>query len=542
MPDEMPPRPAPRAARPDDWFEDMAESSGLRFAYRDGGEARFYTMLEMYGGGPAMLDYDGDGDLDLFITGGGKLEGPPIRILGRSGALFRNDGNWRFTDVTRAAGLDAADLYTHGPSAADYDNDGRPDLYVAGYRGCRLYHNEGGGTFRDVTTAAGLACREWNIQGCWADYDRDGRLDLFMLNYSEYTPRHTDRCINDNDLRDVCGPTLYEGSPNRLWHHRDDGTFEEVTAEAGLVPRNRGLGIVALDFNGDGWIDFYVGNDAAENQLYYGGPHLPFREEGVLSGTALSSAGSREGTMGLDAGDFNGDGLPDLWWVNFAGQDNSLAQKLPDGDGFAAVGEMVGMMGVSRPWTAFGTGLVDFDHDGWLDIHVANGHVWYESRESPYLQPAQLFRNEEGERFVEISDRGGPYFSVPHAGRGAATGDLDDDGATDLVVVHQNEPVAVLRNRLPAAAWVRARLRGTRSNRDGIGAKLSLRTGGRTLTRWRAGGGSYCATNDPRILFPLDGDSPATITVTWPSGTVEVFGNLTTRQTHELIEGTGQTP
>ena len=531
----------PRPPRPDDWFEDVAERAGIRFAYRDGCEAGFYQMLEMYGGGVALFDYDRDGDVDVFLTGGGKLVGPPIQVLGRPSALFRNDGSWQFTEVTREAGLDDDGLYTHGASAGDFDRDGYPDLLVAGFGGLRLYHNQQDGSFADVTESSGLESDGWNILGAWADIDRDGWLDLYILVYSDWQPDHTRLCQNDNRRRDCCGPTLFDGNPDHLFRNRGDGTFEEISEQAGLLERNRGLGIVAVDLNDDDWIDLYVGNDAQENYLYLGGPKLPLRSDGVVAGVAFSASGEREGTMGVDVGDFDGDGLPDLWWCNFASQDNSLARRVGN-DAFYGVADVTGMVGRSRPWTGFGTGFGDFDSDGWLDIFIANGHVCYESLQSPSHQPAQLFRNEAGKRFVEISEQGGPYFSIPHAGRGGAIGDLDNDGAPDLVISRQNDPVAVLRNRLPAEHWVRVELRGTTSNPDAVGAKVTARYGERILVRWLRGGGGYASYFDPRILLPATDDAPVDVTVKWPSGKTERFNDLAQKQTHVLIEGEGQQP
>ena len=529
----------PRPPRADDWFEDATERSGVRFEYHDGGTGGFYTLLETVGGGATLFDYDGDGDLDLFLGGGGEMIGPPIVVHGRRCALYRNDGKLHFTDVTDEAGLGDDRLYTHGATAADFDRDGDPDLFVAGYRGCRLYRNEGNGRFTDITEAAGLRCPDWNVAGCWADFDRDGWLDLYVMTYADCVPDARERCLNDNGMRDVCAPSSYPGSRNRVFRNRRDGTFEDMTEQAGLVRKNKGLGVVAADFDDDGWIDVFIANDAEENQLYLGGPGFKFREEGTVSGVAFSANGEREGSMGCDVGDFDADGLPDLWYANFSSQDNSLCRRNA-GPGFFNVSDRTGMTGVSRPWVGFGTGFVDFDLDGWPDIAVSNGHVWYESRESPYFQPAQLFRNAEGKRFEDFSDRGGPYFSVPHAGRGFAAGDLDNDGAEDLVISRQNDPVVILRNRAAAGKpWVRVALRGTQSNPDAIGAKLWTEYRGRKLVRWVRGGGGFCAQFDSRVLFPADGPA-STVTVHWPSGATESFDNLAREKTHVLVEGTGR--
>ncbi len=542
LPHQLPRETVPRPAKPDDWFEDLTDRSGVHFAYRDGNEAAFYELLEQVGGGVAMFDYDRDGDVDLFFTGGGRLTGPPIQVHGLPSALFRNDGDWKFTDVTQQAGLGDAGPYTHGVTAGDFDRDGWPDLFVAGYRACRLYRNGQDGTFADVTQAAGLdVCQGWNITAAWTDIDRDGWLDLYVLTYAKCEPDHTRKGPNDQGLRDVLPPWLFPGDSDRLLRNRGDGTFEDITRAAGLVAGNRGLGVVTADVDEDGWQDIYVVNDIEENQLYMGGPELPFTNEAVLAGVAFSASGEREGSMGVDVGDFNGDGLADLWYTNYTNQDNSLLRNM-DRTGFLNVNDVTGVLGQSRLWVGFGTGFADFDHDGWLDLFVLNGHVAYDRLDSPYFQPAQLFRNDAGRRYVEITDQGGPYFSVPHAGRGAAVGDLDNDGAPDLVVVHQNDPVQLLRNRNAAKHWLSMELRGTKSNLDAIGAKVAARCGDRTLTRWVRGGGGYLSAFDPRVLLSLPDDSPVDVTITWPTGTTEVFSQLTPGQTHVVTEGQGQQP
>jgi enediyne biosynthesis protein E4 len=529
---------------PDDWFEDLAGRAGVSFAYHDGSEAGFYQLLESVGGGVAIFDYDGDGAADLFFTGGGSFSGPPVEAHGRAGALFRNHGGWRFTDATAPAGLHDASLYTHGVSIGDFNSDGFADVFVAGYGGCRLFQNQGDGGFLDVTAAAGFDCPLWNVVGAWADLDRDGHLDLYLVTYADCPLDHRRTCLNDRSLRDVCGPTLFPGLPDSVWRNRGDGRFEDITQEFGVVPQNRGLGVVAADVDENGWIDLFVVNDVQENQLYLNDGHLPLREEAALAGVAVSSSGEREGSMGVDVGDFNGDGRPDLWYLNYANQDNSLMQNVGNG-GFIPAAPLTGLLGVSRPWVGFGTALADFDGDGWQDLVVANGHVAYDRRDGPYFQPPQLFHNQRGQRFVESTALGGPYFSIPRAGRGAAVGDLDGDGALDLVMVHQNEDAALLRNRRPVPHWVSVRLRGVTSNRDAVGAKVEVKFEDQlladwVLADWVRGGGGYLSHRDSRILIPRPDDAPVEVRVKWPSGAWEVFSDLEQGQTHDLLEGMGR--
>lgn len=539
LPHEQSRETAERPFREGDWFENVTAKSGVDFAYRDGNEQGFYLLLESVGGGCALFDYDRDGDVDLFITGGGQLSGPPIKVTGLPCALYRNDGNWSFTNVTKEVGLADDRLYTHGCTVGDFNNDGWPDVFVAGYRGCRLYRNDAGQTFTDVTTESGLKCDRWNVQGAWADFDRDGLLDLYVATYADWDAQRQPHCPNDKGVRDVCGPSQFPGAADYLFRNLGNGRFEDVSSKAGLTELERGMGVVATDLNGDGFLDFYVVNDAQENRLYINRGTLPWSEEGSLQGVAFSLTGEREGSMGVDAGDYNGDGLPDLWYTNFTNQDNSLLQNTGR-DGFVSTSLTTGLVGVSRQWVGFGTGLVDFNNDGWLDLFVCNGHVTYESGEAPYFQPAQLFKNEQGKKYVDVTQQGGAYFSVPHAGRGAAVGDLDNDGLLDLVVVHQNDRVALLRNRLPPQPWLRLTLVGTKSPHDPVGAKVQAGYGERQLTNWYRGGAGYASYFDPRILVPRLDNSPTSITVTWPSGDSEVFADLQQGKTHEIVEGTGK--
>jgi hypothetical protein len=541
LPDQQHIEATQREPRADDWFEEVTAQSGIEFAYRNGCEAGLYTLLETIGGGLAMLDYDRDGDMDLFFAGGGGLTKEPLAVQGRSSALFRNEGQWRFTDVTTEAGFGAEDLYTHGCAVGDYDRDGFPDILLSGYGGCRLYRNQQGKSFADETTASGLDCPGWNTAVAWADFDRDGWLDLYITRYLQWKP--ADRtCVHEHaagNVRDVCGPYVFDGAGDQLWRNRGSGTFEEVTDAAGLATDHRGLGVVAADFDEDGWIDFYVVNDTDENDLYLGGPNLPFDSVGALAGVAFDPLGIMEGSMGVDAGDFDGDGQADLFCTNYEREDNSLMRKVGPRD-FLNVSDTTGLIGKSRSYVGWGTGFADFDSDGWLDLFVMNGHALYERPQSPYFQPAQLLHNQQGRRFEEITDRAGPYFSVPHAGRGAAVGDLDDDGGLDLVIVHQNDPVTILRNRQPPEHWVRLALRGETSNPSAIGAKVTVDDGARMLTRWIRGGGGYLSHFDARIVVPLPSAEPAEVNVVWPSGKAETFSQLAAGETHELVEGCGQ--
>lgn len=527
-----------RIAQPGDWFAGPRAVADV--IYRDGNEQGFYTILESVGGGSALFDYDLDGDLDLFVPQGGTLSKPGVTIRGLPSKLLRNDGNWKFTDVTVRAGLAVGDLYTHGCSVGDYDSDGFPDLFVTGYCGAHLFRNLADGTFTDVTIDCGLACPMWNAGSVWADFDRDGNLDVFVTTYLDWKPDPTEICLNDAQIQDDCGPNRYPGAPDQMWRGRGDGTFEDVSQRSGVAIPGRGFGAAAVDLNRDGWLDLYVVNDIQENFLFLGAADFQFSPVGHAWGVAVSPTGNPQGSMGLDVGDFDGDGWPDLWYTNFTEEDNSLYRNV-QGTSFVDATIRAQLTGKSWKWVGFGTVLEDFNHDGWLDIVIANGHVQYHSVKAPYFQPAQLFENQHGERFREVTAAGGPYFSVPHAGRGVASGDINDDGAVDLVISHQNDPVAVLPNQIPAEHWLRIQLVATKSAREAIGARVVMQTGGRQLVRWIRRAGGYLSACDPRIVFPLLDDKAASVTVHWPSGATETFSQLEQRATHVLREGAGKT-
>jgi len=541
----LPGRTAPPAATvpADDWFEDVTNRAGVSFRYWNGAEADRHYILESLGGGVALFDYDDDGDLDMFFTGGGEISrSNPVSIRGRPSALYRNDGDWRFVDVTEEAGLSAPGDYSHGCAVADFDRDGRLDLFVCCFGRCRLFRNSRDGRFVDVTRASGLDFEGWSTAAAWPDIDGDGWPDLYVTRYCNWRPERDQACVSSRGERDVCSPTVYRGEPDKLFRNLGNGTFEEITEAAGLTDSGKGLGVVAADLDGDGYVDLYVARDEVEKDLFRGGTALPLAEAARTLGVATSEFGVPEGSMGVDVGDYDGDGRPDLWVTNFENEDNALYRNLGDG-GFDYATVKAGLAGQSRRYVGFGTALADFDGDGWLDIFVANGHVFVHGRQSPYRQPAQLFQNVAGRsgerRFENVSEKGGAYFRTPHVGRGAAVGDLDDDGALDLVISHQNEPVAVLRNRRPPPHFLRVELRGIRCHPQAVGAQVSIRSGEREMVRYVAGGAGYFSHFDQRLLFPLVNDDPLDVTVRWPGGASEIFHALPVDRAHALVEGHG---
>jgi hypothetical protein len=527
-----------------DWFEDVTNRTRVSFRYRNGAETQRHYILESLGGGVALFDYDNDGDVDLFFTGGGEISrSEPVSIRGLPSALYRNDGEWRFVNVTEEAGLAAAGDYSHGCAVADFDRDGRLDLFICCFGRCRLFRNSRDGRFVDVTRAAGLDMEGWSTAAAWPDIDDDGWPDLYVTRYCDWRPERDEACFTSHGERDVCSPTVYRGEPDRLFRNLGNGTFEEITRAARLTDSGKGLGVVAADLDGDGYVDLYVARDEVEKDLFRGGTALPLAQVAQAVGVAANEFGVPEGSMGVDVGDYDGDGRPDLWVTNFENEDNALYRNLGDG-GFEYATVKAGLAGPSRLYVGFGTALADFDGDGWLDIFVANGHVFVHGRQSPYRQPAQLFRNVTGRqgerRFENVSTQGGAYFRMPHVGRGAAVGDLDDDGALDLVISHQNEPVAVLRNRRPPPHFLRVELRGTRCHPQAVGARVSIDADGRTIVRFVVSGAGYFSHFDQRVLFPLATDGPLDATVHWPGGAGEVFRSLPVDRTHLLVQGKGE--
>lgn len=530
----------PRGVQPSDWFRDMTTDSGVDFQYRNGRDGQRFTILESVGGGVAMLDYDRDGQLDLFFPGGGTIDAETGEPSGLPGVLYRNEGNWQFRDVTAAAGLTTGETYTHGGTVGDFDNDGWPDLLVTGYGRSRLFHNEGDGTFTDVTQAAGLPENAWHTAAAWADLDRDGGADLLLIAYVDWKPGESPGCRRSPSQElDTCPPQKYNPLPDRSYRNRGDGTFEENTAQIGLKPDGKGLGVVATDMNADGRVDVYVANDQIANFLYLSQPDGTWQEQGYLAGVAGNEYGIPEGSMGVDLADVDGDGLAELFVTNYEMEDNSLYRGLGNGL-FEHQTVRFGLGGKSRQLVGFGTALEDFNGDARPDLLVINGHVLYTTGLAPLQQRAALYRNEAGKRFEEVTDDGGPWFAEPRAGRGLAVGDLDNNGSPDLAVSSLNEPVSLLKNNKTPGRWIRLEPVGTTVERRAVGAVLAVEWNDHRVTRFVTSGAGYLSSFDSRILIALpeaDHNTLVRVRVKWDTEHEQVFEELAPNRTHQLIQG-----
>ena len=502
-------------------FDEVAGQSGVRFVL-DHAPTSDKRLIETMPGGLAIFDYNGDGRADLYFTNGASGDRFDKTPPGSWNRLFRNDGDWRFTDVTASAGVAGA-TYAMGAAAADFDNDGDQDLFVAGVGRNQLFRNDGTGRFADVAEAAGVARAVWSVAGVWLDYDRDARLDLFVVNYVAWTVGPQRYCGDrTRDLRVYCHPKYFDGLPNTLYRNKGDGTFEDVTRTAGLGGVvGKGMSAALLDADSDGWPDLYVTNDSVPSVLLRNTGKGAFEEVGLLAGVAMPGHGRPISAMGVDTADVDGDGRPDLAVTALAGETFPFYRN--EGGGLfrdAGVSSGLGVLTVRR--SGWGLAFGDFDNDGAPDLFTANAHVndridQFEA--SPYLEPNRIFRNTGTGRFEDVSSTAGEAFQQPAAHRGAVAADLDGDGRLDVVTSALGSPAAVWKNvSTPTGHWLAVRLIGTRSPRDGIGARVRV---GRAVA-WITTATSYASSKPPVAHFGLGAaTTPPLIEVTWPDGTTQ---------------------
>ncbi|HXY02061.1 MAG TPA: CRTAC1 family protein [Terriglobales bacterium] len=540
-------RPAPSGRPFYAHFTDVAEAAGLREPVVYGGVETKKYILEATGCGCAFIDYDNDGWMDIFLLSGTQLTGDPP---GATNRLYRNNRDGTFTDVTEKAGLKAVG-WASGVCIGDYNNDGFEDIFCTYFGQNRLYRNNGDGTFTDVTKAAGL----WNDQPRWGagcsflDYNRDGHLDLFVSNYVRFSFEHAPvpgENVNCNwkGVPVECGPRGLPTGRHSLYRNNGDGTFADVSQEAGIAKATEsyGMTVVAADLDEDGWTDIFVACDSTPSLLFMNNHDGTFREEGVLRGVALSDDGMEQAGMGVGVGDYDLDGHLDLFKTHFADDANGLYHN--DGKGNFDDVTRSTRLAVETRYICWGAGIVDLDNDGYPDLFLVSGNVYPEVERKlpqyPNKTPRALFRNLGNGTFEELSEQAGPGITEAHCSRGCAFGDFDNDGDLDILVVNLNEPPSLLRNDLQGKQnWIKIKLEGVKSNRSAIGARVLVRYGSKVQAQAALSQSSFYSCNDPRLHFGLGASTSVDIEVFWPNGLHELHKNVAANQLVTLREGSG---
>jgi hypothetical protein len=526
-------------------FIDVASSAGITFRHDNAASSEKY-LIETMGSGCGWIDYDQNGLLDLYLANGAATGVYSPKLPLRS-ALYRNNGDGTFTDVTGKAGVGAEGLFGMGVAVGDYDNDGFPDLFVLGYLRCILYHNNGDGTFTDVTARAGVGnSGRWGSSAAWFDYDNDGRLDLVIANYVDWSPERNFYCGDHGPgLRSYCHPDDFNGQPPTLYHNNGDGTFSDVSKSSGVgLKGGNGLGVVTFDYDNDGWQDIFIANDHMPNFLFHNNRDGTFHEVGYVAGVAVSSDGQFEAGMGTDAADTTGNGRMDLIVAHLDTQLARFYQNLGDQTfDDATLRSKIGY--ATYHMSEFGARFMDYDNDGARDLFLANGHVLDNIQryhaDSQYAEPKLMFRNNGRGLFENVSDRLGPDFLLPRVSRGAAIADFDNDGDLDILVNNNGQAPQLLRNDGGNSNhWLEILLIGTHSNRDGVGARIKVSAGDLILYDQRKGGMSYQSAQDPRLHFGLGQHSNVdAVEILWPSGLVTKLASLKVDRIIAVKEGAG---
>ena len=537
------------ASTPDVRFVDATKAAGIAFVHKNSATSNKY-LIETMGGGVALLDYDNDGRLDVFLTNGAKIDDPMPdgRLPDKSdpvywNRLYQQTSSGTFVDVTQKAGLSGAlqNAYGMGIAVGDYDNDGFEDVYVTNYGGNTLYRNNGDGTFKDVTERAGVRAGGWSTSAGFFDYDNDGKLDLFVARYVDWDFSKNRYCGEKKEgYRAYCHPDNFEPVTNILYHNQGDGTFADVSSKSRLAASSgKGLGVAFADYDDDGFVDVYVANDSVQSFLFHNNGNGTFEEVGLLAGVGFTEDGKTFAGMGVDFSDYDNDGRPDVFVTDLSNERYRLFRHSGAG-GFRDVSDATGVGGATLPFSGWSTRFVDYDNDGWKDIFVAQGHVMDTIEKTApnlkYLQPPLLLRNESA-RFVRVA--AGDVFQQEWAGRGAAFGDLDNDGDIDIVLSNVGQNAVVLRNEGGNQnRWLQIRTVGTRSNRDGIGSRVKVSTAsGPTQYFTVTTAVGYLSASDKRLTVGLGRDPVATLVeIRWPSGVVQRFENVKAGQTLTATE------
>ena len=518
-------------------FTDVTKAAGIQFTHNSGRAGKRW-LPETMGAGCIFFDYDGDGWPDIFLVNS-KDWTPKGRKS--TGALYHNNRNGTFTNTTVGSGLDV-EIFGMGVASADYDNDGREDLYITALEGDRLFHNEGNGKFRDVTAASGIRNAGFPASAVFFDYDRDGKVDLFVANYVQWTAKGDLWCSLDGSTKSYCTPESYKGLPSKLYHNLGNGKFADVSEASGLADKNsKSLAAAVLDFDSDGWPDLFVANDTQPNKLYRNNHNGTFTEKGLSAGIAFGEDGVARGAMGVDTGDYDRSGRPHLLIGNFSNQMLGLYHN--EGNGLfvdeaprSAVGR------ASLLSLTFGAFFFDFDLDGWLDIFTANGHIEEEiGRVQPkvqFRQPPLLFRNQGNGKFTDVSKLTGADLRKPIVARGAAYADFDHDGDLDVLISTNHGPAYLYRNDGGNKNnWLQVKLEGTKSNRSAIGAVVRIESAAGQQWRMVHSGSSYCSQSDLALTFGLGPDTVVKrVQIEWPSGGRQVLENVRARQTLRIKE------
>ena len=537
------------APAPDVQFADVTQAIKIDFKQENSATSNKY-LVETMGGGVALFDYDNDGRLDIFFTNGAKIEDPMPdgKLPDKSdrkfwNRLYHQNADGTFTDVTEKAGLTGMpqSYYGMGVAIGDYDNDGFEDIYVTGYGGNTLYHNNGNGTFTDVTKTAGVGVGGWSASAGFFDYDNDGKLDIFVTRYLDWSFKTNRYCGEQKPgYRAYCHPDNYEGATNILYHNNGDGTFTDVSAKAGIAnPNGKGLGVSFADYDGDGFTDIFVANDSVQCFLYHNNGNGTFSEVGLLAGVGYNEDGKAFAGMGADFSDFDNDGRPDIVATDLSNERYMLFRNNGDGT-FRDVTNASGLGGATLAFSGWSTHLFDFDNDGWKDLFVAQGHVMdtiqLTSPNLKYMQPPLLLRNESG-HFKRVIL--GPAFETEWAGRGAAFGDLDNDGDVDIVVSNVGQKATVLRNDGGNHShWLGIQTIGKKSNRDGIGSRVKVVSASGFTQYFTVNTAvGYLSASDKRLIVGLGADSTAKLVeIRWPSGIVQKLENVKAGQMLKVTE------